>query len=58
MDEHVVRAEDDTNGCYRTRTPRFAAIGFHILWPTFTGSPASLPGSAVWWWTGKLIYRD
>jgi cytochrome d ubiquinol oxidase subunit I len=35
-------------------------IGFHILWPTFTIGIACFVAwlSGLWWWTGKLVYRD
>ena len=35
-------------------------IGFHILWPTFTIGIACFVAwlSGLWWWTGKVAYRD
>jgi cytochrome d ubiquinol oxidase subunit I len=35
-------------------------MGFHILWPTFTIGIASFVAvlSGLYWWTGKLVYRD
>jgi cytochrome d ubiquinol oxidase subunit I len=35
-------------------------IGFHILWPTFTIGIACFVAwlSGLWWWTGKLVYRE
>ena len=35
-------------------------MGFHILWPTFTIGIACFVAvlSGLYWWTGKLVYRD